>query len=188
MARDIMAPVGDTGCPNLSSDVRILQEMLNQVPQHSGGPPPQSRLTTDGVASAQFWAALDAFRARQPLLVMENKKVNPGSLTMSKLNEFEPLRPLNRNSTMLCPHGGRVQVLTTGKANAADMTLSPLAQCIVVGCPQPPINPAIGQVTGPCQRVVWLPGASINYLDQRSIGNCFSMTGVPVGSVVIASA
>lgn len=94
--------------------------------------------------------------------------------------EFEC--PLTVNSTMLCPHGGRV-VCTPADANRAmpnGPQLKATDVCVVVGCPF-----TINGQPSPCTRVQWIPSGGSLDLDCHSVGIVIGVNGVPQGPVII---
>ena len=94
--------------------------------------------------------------------------------------EFEC--PLTANSTMMCPHGGRV-VCTPADANRAmpnGPQLKATDNCVVMGCPF-----MINGQPSPCTRVQWIPSGGSLDLDCHSIGFVIGANGVPQGPVLI---
>lgn len=175
MARDLTAAVGP-GCPNLPHDIRTIQELLVFVPPHEGGTSPP--LPADGVASPAFIAALKAFIERNPSLLPEAGRVNPGGPTMARLNDYDPLRPLKLTSRLMCPHGGTVSVTSTGRRDSLPhLTLA--AQAVVTGCPM--------QMPQGCTTARWVASPNPNFLDQRSSGICTSAQGGATGPVMVLS-
>ena len=70
MARDIMQPVGEN-CANLPSDIMLLQELLNRVPDLLTGAPGSEKLRQDGQLSPAFINALNAYQMRTPAMQFE---------------------------------------------------------------------------------------------------------------------
>jgi hypothetical protein len=98
---------------------------------------------------------------------------------------------LTTGSTVQCPHGGMVQLMTAN-AKAGTMTGKALLesdQHLVSGC-----SFMIGNKPSPCLRVKWSAGAgkvkvnSTAVLVESSSGLCYSPEGAPQGpaSVVMA--
>lgn len=182
MARDISLPVGE-GCQNLASDVMTLQKMLNNVPPDKGGPDYDKKLPTDGKPSGEFVTALHNFQSKNADLGHEWTKVSPGGMTLARLNAFDPLPALKRTSRMMCPHGGMVTVLTTGKPSAYDETLGLASLAVVAGC-----SFRMGVLPSPCMKVQWITSPATNFLDSRATGICLGMSGAAQGPVVIIMA
>lgn len=97
---------------------------------------------------------------------------------------------LNTASTLLCPHGGMAQAISTNTRSRAGP--SPLATdsdtFVITGCPY--------QVSGapsPCVRVQWLIADSrvkVNgsaTLSKSSTGLCLSAAGAPQGNVMVVN-
>ena len=64
MAKNIMASVGRMGGINRPADVRVVQELLNKVPEASGGP--RVKLFVDGACGN---GTCDAIQVAPPLLL-----------------------------------------------------------------------------------------------------------------------
>ena len=95
-------------------------------------------------------------------------------------------------STLQCPHGGRVQIITANTRAAVDGSLiATLADTFVVtGCPfQIPATPPI---PSPCVAVQWIvPDTRVRVngsptLSQSSVGLCLSAAQLPQGLVTVA--
>ncbi|MBI3407631.1 MAG: hypothetical protein HY040_04655 [Planctomycetes bacterium] len=84
MARFISAAVGAGGV-NLREDVRVIQEMLNQVPDGEGGPSPL--LDTDSVVGPLTIGAIRNFQKRQ--VGFNDGRVDTNNVTINKLNTFD---------------------------------------------------------------------------------------------------
>jgi hypothetical protein len=100
---------------------------------------------------------------------------------------------LTVNSTLQCPHGGAVQIITTNtRAKAAGGFIATSADTFVItGCPfQIPATPPI---PSPCVTVQWLvPDVRVKVngsftLSQASVGLCLSAAQLPQGPVIIAN-
>lgn len=100
---------------------------------------------------------------------------------------------LNVNSTLLCPHGGTVQIISANTRVKAGGAFAALATdtYIVSGCPHQ--IPAAVPIPSPCVQVQWIvPDArdrvNGNFtLSQSSTGLCLSATGLPQGTVIVAN-
>lgn len=100
---------------------------------------------------------------------------------------------LNVSSTLMCPHGGSVQIITTNSRVKVDGAYAALStdQYLISGCPfQIPATPPI---PSPCMTVQWLLTdlrAKVNStptLSKSSIGLCLSAAQVPQGPVTISN-
>ena len=98
---------------------------------------------------------------------------------------------LNIGSTLQCPHGGIVQIVSTNtrtKANGAFMTTA-TDTYIVSGCPFQ--IPAVVPIPSPCVTVQWLvPDSRVKVngnltLSLSSAGICLSAAQVPQGPVMV---
>ena len=96
---------------------------------------------------------------------------------------------LNLQSTVQCPHGGSVQLITTNTrlqvAGALVLIVGDTA--VVAGCPF-----FIGLKPSPCVLVQWITGAArvsagAPVLNRSSIGICQSPEGAPQGVALIAN-
>ena len=101
---------------------------------------------------------------------------------------------LNINSTLQCPHGGSVQIISANVRVKADSAYAALAtdQYVISGCPfQIPVG--AGTVPSPCVTVQWIVTdlrVKVNgtpTLSRSSVGLCLSALQVPQGSVIIAN-
>ena len=100
---------------------------------------------------------------------------------------------LNVSSTLMCPHGGTVQIVSanarvkTGGAFAALATDT----FTITGCPFQ--IPAVVPIPSPCVLVQWIVPDARNRvngnftLSQSSIGLCMSATGIPQGPVSVVN-
>lgn len=97
---------------------------------------------------------------------------------------------LTTQSSAMCPHGGTVQLTTTGNAQAKIDGGYALLQTdvhTISGCPF-----FKGTVASPCLTVMWVTGAvqtkvnQIPVLLQSSTGLCMSATG-PQGTVIVTN-
>ena len=86
MARTISASVG-IGCKNQPTDVKTIQQLLNRVPQDSGGPNP--KLVDDGGWGPKTQKALQAFQLKQFGWPGADGKVFPSGQTLAALNRFD---------------------------------------------------------------------------------------------------
>ena len=95
---------------------------------------------------------------------------------------------LTRNSTIICPHGGQVQLATTNVDASADgaKVLLVTDQHPVASCPFAP-----GGAASPCMLVRWASGAtqvrvrSVAVLLQTSVGTCYNALQAPQGLAVV---
>jgi hypothetical protein len=87
MAKSITAPVGRLGALNLMSDVKVVQELLNQVPMASGGP--NLKLIVNGNCGTDTNDAIQCFQMRHFGFSGADGRVDPGGPTLKKLNEFD---------------------------------------------------------------------------------------------------
>ena len=103
-----------------------------------------------------------------------------------------PGRALTSSSTLLCPHGGSVSAVATGRAMADGGTLLAMTDtCTISGCPfQLPTTPP---VPSPCVLVQWVAGEAkalsngVPVLSEGSVGLCLAATGAPQGTVQVAN-
>ena len=89
--------------------------------------------------------------------------------------------PLTVNSTMMCPHGGRI-ICTPADANRAmpnGPQLKATDVCVVVGCPF-----TINGQPSPCTHVQWVPSSGSLNLDCHSVGISVGPSGIPQGPVI----
>ena len=101
---------------------------------------------------------------------------------------------LNISSSLQCPHGGMVQIISANARVKADGAFVALAtdQFVIAGCPfQIPVGPAM--VPSPCLLVQWLVSdlrTTVNglpTLSQSSAGLCLNAMQIPQGPVSIAN-
>jgi hypothetical protein len=101
---------------------------------------------------------------------------------------------LNVNSTLQCPHGGTVQIITANTRVKVDSAFAALAtdQFLISGCPfQIPVG--VGTVPSPCLTVQWILTDlrslvnSTPTLSQTSAGLCLNAMQVPQGPVLVAN-
>lgn len=190
MAKSITASVGRMGGVNFPNDVKVVQALLNNVPQASGGPP--VKLQADGSCGPKTMDAIQKFQMRHFGFAGADGRVDPNGRTLAKLNEFDsggpflppmpsPFPPLTTESVMLCPHGGAVTCFPAGRPfvglSAGGVPLAMSDPGVVAGCPFPT----------PWLRVQWVSSAS-QTLDIRSTGLCLNAANIPQGTVVIARA
>ena len=97
---------------------------------------------------------------------------------------------LNTTATLMCPHGGTVQTISTN--SRASAAAAPIAcaddSFVIAGCPF-----QIGGAPSPCVRVQWLAadcrvrvGGSAT-LSQSCAGLCLNGAGLAQGAVVVVS-
>lgn len=101
---------------------------------------------------------------------------------------------LNVNSTLQCPHGGSVQIISANVRVKVDSAFAALAtdQFVIAGCPfQIPFG--TGTIPSPCLTVRWLVTdmrAKVNStptLSRSSAGLCLNAQQVPQGPVSIVN-
>ncbi len=101
---------------------------------------------------------------------------------------------ITTNSSLQCPHGGTVQIITTNTQATADGGyIATMADTFIVsGCPfQIPATPPI---PSPCTTVQWIvPDTRVKVngnptLSQSSVGLCLAATQLPQGPVIVANA
>ncbi len=102
---------------------------------------------------------------------------------------------LTISSTLQCPHGGQVQVISSNtSAKTAGGALALATDTFTIsGCPfQIPVG--VGTVPSPCVMVQWIVTDMRNKvnnlptLSTSSVGLCLAATMVPQGNVVIVNA
>lgn len=101
---------------------------------------------------------------------------------------------LNVSSTLQCPHGGSVQIITANTKVKVDGAFAALAsdQFLISGCPfQIPVG--VGTIPSPCLTVRWVLTdlrAKVNStatLSKSSIGLCNNAQQAPQGLVIISN-
>lgn len=97
---------------------------------------------------------------------------------------------LTAASTLLCPHGGQVAIISANvRAMAGGAPIATTADTfLVAGC----TFTLPGPTPSPCVRVQWLvPGLRLKAggqaLDAGSVGLCLAATGAPQGPVTIVA-
>ena len=101
---------------------------------------------------------------------------------------------LNVNSTLQCPHGGSVQIISTNVRVKVDSAFAALStdQYIVSGCPFQIPAPS-GTIPSPCLTVQWTVTDlrtkvnSTPTLSRSSVGLCLNAQQVPQGPVTIVN-
>jgi hypothetical protein len=97
------------------------------------------------------------------------------------------------NTSLQCPHGGMVQIITTNtRASADGGFMATVADTFIVsGCPfQIPATPPI---PSPCVTVQWIvPDMRVKVngspsISQSSVGLCLSAAQVPQGPAVLVN-
>jgi hypothetical protein len=94
---------------------------------------------------------------------------------------------LTTTSTVMCPHGGQAQLLTTNTEMLIDGAPALLLTDVhpIVGCPFTPV------AYSPCVSIRWLTGATqtsvrnVPVLLQTSVGLCQNAAQVPQGPAVV---
>jgi hypothetical protein len=79
------------GAENLPSDVRTVQELLNNVPQSEGGP--KVPLIVDGICGTKTKSTIQDFQLHHFGWQLADGRVDPNGPTLGKLNEYEPSTP-----------------------------------------------------------------------------------------------
>lgn len=101
---------------------------------------------------------------------------------------------LNTNSTLQCPHGGSVSIVSANTRVKADSAYAALSTdtFTISGCPfQIPAAPS--PIPSPCVTVKWVvtnmrtKTNSTPNLSQSCVGICQSASQIPQGPVVIAN-
>jgi len=98
---------------------------------------------------------------------------------------------LTINSTLMCPHGGKVQIMSSNTRVKADGGFVALAtdKFMIIGCPFT-IPPG---VYSPCIQVQWIMTDTCNKinanptLSQSNVGLCINAMGIPQGPVNIVN-
>jgi len=97
------------------------------------------------------------------------------------------------NSTLQCPHGGMVQIITTNTRAMADSGfIATIADTFIIsGCPFQ--IPAVVPIPSPCVTVQWIvPDTRVKVngnptISQSSVGLCLSAAQLPQGPVMIVN-
>jgi len=101
---------------------------------------------------------------------------------------------LNVNSTLQCPHGGSVQIISANTRVKVDGAYAALStdQFVISGCPfQIPVG--VGTIPSPCLTVQWVVTdmrVKVNSnatLSRSAVGLCQNAQQIPQGPVVIAN-
>jgi len=101
---------------------------------------------------------------------------------------------LTTSSTLQCPHGGSVQIISTNVRSKANEVAIALATdtFVISGCPfQIPAAPS--PIPSPCVTVQWVKSdlkTTVNgvaTLSTNSVGLCLAATQVPQGKVIVAN-
>jgi hypothetical protein len=102
---------------------------------------------------------------------------------------------LTTQSQMQCPHGGKVQAISSNtkvSAGPGAYVLRPNDTFTIAGCPFQIPAPS-GTMPSPCVRVQWVmanmstKAVQQPTLSETSVGLCFSALQVPQGKVIVAS-
>jgi len=187
MARQISASVGRMGGKNRRPDVLTVQDLLNRVPPHQGGPVPP--LVVDGLCGSKTIKAIQKFQLHHFGWRGADGRVDPNGQTHTKLNEYDRKQPtpgypppLTTSSALQCPHGGTVIPGPSRGWIPAPigglLPLQPDGAHTVTGCP----FTRGGGRPSPCVRVQWL-AASRGPLTMHSVGTCYSAENIPQGRV-----
>lgn len=97
---------------------------------------------------------------------------------------------LNRSSSLMCPHGGTVSIVTTNaRVKGGDDYLALAGDTFMIaGCPF-----AIGPVPHPCVQVKWVQSATRSQavgdqtLTEESVGLCVAADQAVQGAVQVVS-
>lgn len=97
---------------------------------------------------------------------------------------------LTSAATVMCPHGGQAQLITTNTEAMIDGAPVLLLTDVhpVVGCPFTPV------AYSPCVSIRWLSGATqtsirnVPVLLQTSVGLCLNAAQVPQGTAIVVQA
>ena len=98
---------------------------------------------------------------------------------------------LNTTSTLLCPHGGSVQIISANVQTQVGGAYAALSSdtFVIAGCPF-----VIGTVPSPCIQVNWVEPAARSQvggnftLTEESVGMCVAATGAVQGTVLVVAA
>jgi len=97
---------------------------------------------------------------------------------------------LTTTSTVMCPHGGMAQLITSNTETQIDGAFALLLTDVhpVVGCPFAPVAPS------PCVSIRWVTGAvqtklhEVPVLLQTSVGLCLNAAQAPQGPAIVVQA
>jgi len=92
----ITAPVGAAGASNQFSDVKTIQELLNQIGVESGGP--NTPLITDGKCGPKTITSIQNFQIKNFGWSMADGRIDPEGPTLAKLNDLLGAPPIIINS------------------------------------------------------------------------------------------
>lgn len=103
MNRSIIASVGKGGA-NKTSDVRVIQELLNTVAATDGGP--LRKLALDGKYSDELVCDITRFQTTQHLTYkgqdIHDGRVDPGYPTIDRLNQFAARKEEDAKNVCIC--------------------------------------------------------------------------------------
>src|SRR4029450_213066 len=107
MSSTLAPSAGRLGGVNRPGDVKNVQELLNQVPLASGGPP--TFLDPDARCGPKTIDAIQKFQLVHFGWNGADGRVDPDGQTLRKLNEFEDGKirrpaPVTTSTRMRCPH------------------------------------------------------------------------------------
>jgi len=124
----IQGSVGNKG-RNDPRDTRRIQEALNHVPVHQGGPQP--RLVTDGIVGSKTIAAIYGFQKHHFGPAKADGRVDPEHRTIAKLREFQPgAQPVAGGASGFVPGG------TLGFVPGEKKTLVPVMTRVQAALPE----------------------------------------------------
>lgn len=97
---------------------------------------------------------------------------------------------LTTTSTVMCPHGGMAQLITSNTEAKIDGAFALLLTDVhpIVGCPFAPVAPS------PCISIRWLTGAvqtkvhEVPVLLMTSVGLCLNALQAPQGTALVVQA
>ena len=101
---------------------------------------------------------------------------------------------LNTNSTLMCPHGGSVSIVSANTRVKVDSAYAALSTdtFTISGCPfQIPVG--VGTIPSPCMTVQWIVTDmrvkvnSTPTLSRSDVGMCMNAQQIPQGPVTIAN-
>jgi peptidoglycan hydrolase-like protein with peptidoglycan-binding domain len=122
MAKDISASVGRLGGVNRPADVKTVQQLLNNVPAHSGGPVPS--LDPDGKCGPKTIAAIQNFQLKHFGWKGADGRVDPNGPTHTLLNIFDapaiPVPPAVTPQPQANPTSTKFVIHRMGSATSFD--------------------------------------------------------------------
>lgn len=163
-------------------DIMTLQMLLNDVVDLFIEKPGDLQFNQiDGIVTPQLQTAIAKFQERSPDMVREGNKLMPGGFTLSRLNAWQKQQPISREGTLMCPHGGMIKVMSTGKPDLRLDTLGVGAVMMVSGCPM-----VVGTMPAPCLTAKFLGGLYPNLVDTSTPSICTGAMG-PSGPIRVVA-